>query len=157
MRQNAIDESLRLESNKVIKKKMQTTKTDKWEPFRLALIYFVDFKHTLKLGPVTPSLLSLAFSARFSPPDCTPGCPANITVVTESTEGFARVFWNQMSMACNYTISSSHRSGSFFLVGVETVSLEFLDGRELVSSCSFDVTVVRGNRASLVSLFSMPL
>ncbi|XP_071853924.1 uncharacterized protein [Apostichopus japonicus] len=121
----------------------QTHRSGDFFPLGTALVIY-QFNDTS--GNSAYCLFIVSVLVENSPPVCSPECPEDIDVVTDSDLDFTRVFWNELYRSCNYTVSSSHESGNFFLTGTETVSLEFREGRELVSSCTFEVTVTRGFR-----------
>lgn len=71
------------------------------------------------------------------------GCPADITVVPDSSDCTPSVTWTEPTATdnCTATISSNFASGDNFPVGTTTVIYDAEDQSGNTASCSFDVTV----------------
>ncbi|TNF32447.1 MAG: HYR domain-containing protein, partial [Bacteroidetes bacterium] len=72
------------------------------------------------------------------------GCPADITVVPESSDCSPMVVWTEPAAAdnCSATMSSNFTSGDDFPVGSTTVTYTAIDPSGNTTTCTFIVTVV---------------
>ena len=57
------------------------------------------------------------------------------------------VTWNEETvtdLSPVFLVSRSHDSGAFFLVGIQTVTIRYIDSSNNVGECSFVITVETG-------------